>query len=581
MRNKSLVFKSVVAMTVLLAVMSGVFTTFSYMMERSIYNGELSSLHTTLTKQIELEWEGIAGAAEKLKSLDALQYVKDQSIAWIHNSLNGMIRDNFISNTYLLFPEMIEQDGKSYLKLLQGSQSFIDTGIKPGDNYELPPELIQAVQDMKETGTGLSDMYEDEDGEWITVFKPIQNKQNQTVAIFAVDFNNETINDDLNVMLWKTVGVGAATGAVFIAIIVLLIRRLILPLKQLSELSKRAANGDLTVTIPVTSKDEIGVLSDNFNVMMTHIKQLVANVKSTADHVAESSDQLSIIAEQTAQSSHEISGSIQEVASGSETQLQGAEESKAAMSEIAIGIQRIAESTATVSELSLEAAGAAQQGNEVVQQTMKQMNHINNSVHRSVEITKSLTEQSKQIEQVVGIIGNVATQTNLLALNASIEAARAGEHGRGFGVVAQEVRQLAEQTKASTEQIAEMLHSVVKYTRQLAEAMENSAIEVQEGAKIVQVAGDNFQLLWTSVQDVTEQVQEVSAAAQEMSAGSEEVAASLENLAEIARSSSESSQSVAASSEEQLAIVEEISDSAVVLNRKMKELQEELRKFTL
>lgn len=581
MKNKGLVMKSIIVVTILLMIMSIVFISSSYMMERRIYNDELLSLHTTLTKQIEIESEGIAGAANKLKSMEASQFAKDQNIVWIRENLDSMVRDNFISNTYLLAPGFTERDGKSYLKVLQGSRSFVELGIAPGSDYEIKPELVDAIHEMERTGVGFSDIYEDLDGEWITVLKPIYNDRNQTIAVFAVDFNNQKIEDDLNSMLWEVVGFGSAIGVVFIIVIAFLIRRLVKPLTELSVLSTRVAAGDLTVSIPVRSKDEIGVLSDSFNTMIAQIKHLVTDVKTTADQVAESSQQLTVIAKQTSQSSYEISGSIQEVAAGSDTQMQGAEESKAAMEEIAIGIQRIAESSSAVSELSMDATESVEQGNQVVQLTVNQMAQIRNSVSRSEAITQSLLNQSEKIEHIVSIIGNVAMQTNLLALNASIEAARAGEHGRGFGVVAQEVRKLAEQTKDSTEQIAEMLNTVIAFTKELAEAMGENTEQAEQGTLIVQEAGEHFSKIWTSVQQVTEQIQEVSAAAEEMSAGSEEVAATLDNLASIAKDSSLNTQSVAASTEEQLAIVEEISDTATLLNRKMQDLQEELRKFTI
>ncbi|MCM3290853.1 methyl-accepting chemotaxis protein [Paenibacillus sp. MER 180] len=581
MKNKGLVMKSIIVVTVLLMVMSIVFISSSYMMERRIYNDELLSLHTTLTKNIEIEKEGIAGAANKLKSMDSSQYAKDNNIVWIQESLNSMVRDNFISNSYLLAPGFTERDGKFYLKVLQGNDSFVELGNAPGSEYEIKPELVDAIHEMERTGVGFSDIYEDLDGEWITVLKPINNDRNETIAVFAVDFNNKKIDGDLNSMLWEIIGIGSSIGIVFIIVIAFLIRRLVRPLTQLSVLSTRVAAGDLTVSIPVRSKDEIGVLSDSFNTMIAQIKHLVTNVKTTADQVAESSQQLTVIATQTSQSSYEISNSIQEVATGSESQMQGAEESKAAMEEIAIGIQRIAESSSAVSELSIDATESVDQGNQVVQLTVKQMAQIRNSVSRSEGITQSLLNQSEKIEHIVSIIGNVAVQTNLLALNASIEAARAGEHGRGFGVVAQEVRKLAEQTKDSTEQIAEMLNTVIAHTKELAEAMGENTEQAEQGTLIVQEAGEHFSKIWTSVQQVTEQIQEVSAAAEEMSAGSEEVAATLDNLASIAKDSSLNTQSVAASTEEQLAIVEEISDTATLLNRKMQDLQEELRKFTI
>ncbi|WCF09890.1 methyl-accepting chemotaxis protein [Paenibacillus thiaminolyticus] len=580
MKNKSLVFKSVLVLSMLIAVMSLVFTSFSYMSERGIYNDEMLNVHTSLNQQISMEVEAIAEAENKMKTMSYDQYMEDQKMTWIQENLESMIREGYISNTYLIKPELIEKDGIVYSTVIQASNNMIENN-KPLSDMDLPKELVQAIYDIEKDGIGISSVYSDSMGQWISLLSPIVNDQDETIAILGVDFNYSKINRDLTQMMWRNIAVGAVTGIAFILLTMWLIRKTIRPLHELAELAKRAAKGDLTVRIPVNSRDEIGVLSSSFNEMITDIRELIGSMKETTSHVTEASNHLTVISQQTAQSTHEISSAIQEVASGSETQLIGTEESKIAMGEMTVGIQRIAESSSNVSEYSVAAAQAAKQGNEVVQQTITQMNSIHASVNESVTMVRKLAQQSNEIEQIVSVIGNIATQTNLLALNASIEAARAGEHGRGFGVVAKEVRSLAEQAKVSTEQIAELLQSVVASTRHMAGAMESTAEEVQEGTQIVQVAGETFQKVWNSIQEVSDQIQEVSAASEEMSAGSEQVAAVLDNLAEIAKNASESSQSVAASSEEQLAIVEEIADSAAVMSGKMKELDQEMKKFII
>ncbi|GAC43553.1 methyl-accepting chemotaxis protein [Paenibacillus popilliae] len=581
MRNKSLLFKSVLVLSTLIAVMSLVFTSFSYLSERGIYYDELLNVYTSLNQQISLEIEAIAEAENKMKTMGYDQYMEDQEMTWIQENLESMIREGYISNSYLTKPDLIEKDGIVYSALIQANNNMIEHSIKPLFEKDVPKEYVQAFYDTEKDGIGISSVYSDSMGKWITLLSPIVDDQGETIAIFGVDFNYSKINRDLNQMMWRNIAVGAVTGIAFILLVMWLIRKTIRPLNELAQMAKRAAKGDLTVQIPVHSQDEIGVLSSSFNEMITDIRELIGSMKETTGHVTEASNHLTDISQQTAQSTHEISSAIQEVVAGSETQLMGTEESKVAMGEMAIGIQRIAESASNVSEYSVEAAKAAKQGNEVVQQTITQMNSIHASVDESVTMVRKLAQQSNEIEQIVSVIGNITKQTNLLALNASIEAARAGEHGRGFGVVAKEVRSLAEQAKESTERIAELLQSVVASTRHVAGTMESAAADVQEGTQIAQVAGETFQKVWNSIQDVSDQIQEVSAASQEMSAGSEQVAAVIENLAKIAKSASESSQSVAASSKEQRAIVEEIADSAAVMSGKMKDLDQEMKKFTI
>ncbi|MDR0267159.1 methyl-accepting chemotaxis protein [Paenibacillus sp.] len=580
-RNKSLVFKSVLGLSVLITVMSGMFTVFSYYSERSVYYDELLNVQTSLDQQVTIEIEGITKATEKIRTMSYDQYMADEEVVWIRENLQGMIRDGYISNSYLIQPELIEKDGKVFMSLIQASDKMIERGSKPNSDVEMTKAFRKAFYDMKKNGTGISGVYTDSLGEFITVLSPINDSQNNPVALLGVDFDYLKIKQDLNALLMRSIAVGGGTGIAFVLLTIWLVRKTVRPLNELAQLSKRVAQGDLTVRIPVKSQDEIGELSSSFNTMITDIRDLIGSMKETTSHATEASGQLTIISQQTAQSTNEIASAIQEVASGSETQLTGAEESKIAMGEIAIGIQRIAVLSSNVSEYSVTAAHAAKQGNEVVQQTIVQMNSIYSSVNESVTMVQELAQQSNEIEQIVSVIGNLATQTNLLALNASIEAARAGEHGRGFGVVAKEVRSLAEQAKVSTEHIAELLQSVVASTRHVAGTMESTAAEVQEGTQVVQVAGITFQKVRDSIHEISDQIQEVSSASEEISAGSEEVSAVLDNLAEIAKMASDNSQSVAASSEEQLAIVEEIADSAAGISGKMKELDQEMKKFII
>lgn len=581
MRNKSLVIKSAIVVTVLLAVMTTVLSTFAYMKASEIYNNELMNIHKSLIRQVQIEADGIAGAAEKLSKLDKDNYVKDENIQWIHENLDKMVRDNFIVHSYLLFPEATEQNGKTFLRLLESDSSFQEAGVQSGELYELPPELAQAFKSLNSEETVISGVYDDLGGTWMSVMAPIRTDEQNIAAIFVVDFNHLLIQSDLNAILWKTIGVGTITGVLFIALIVLLVYKMMKPVKDLVQISVRAAGGDLTVSAPVKSKDEIGVLSESFNTMIRDIRNVVFNVKEAAAQVSESTEHLTQISEQTTLSAQTISGKMQEVAAGSDTQLQSAEESKGAMGEMAVGIQRIAQSSSLVAELSHEAASEANTGLETVKKAISKMEQVRTSVGESNDMARELAEHSRQISDIVGIIGNIANQTNLLALNASIESARAGEHGRGFAVVAQEVRKLAEQTKTSTEQIANMLQEVTARTGRLAEVMQKSEGEAESGANVVQTAGTSFEKLWQAVKEVTEQIQEVSASSEQMSAGSEEVLASLDNLAEIARGAAESSQNVSASSQEQLGIVEEIADSASMLQKKMMELEKEMAKFIL
>jgi len=353
------------------------------------------------------------------------------------------------------------------------------------------------------------------------------------------------------------------------------------PLKEMQDLMTKAGAGDLTVKGTYRSKDEIGLLTLGFNRMIEELREVIEKVSASAINLSGRAVTLANSTEQTVEVANQIAASIHEVADGAETQAISAADSVKAMGEMAIGIQRIAESSSTVSESSVEAAQEAERGNETIQRVVVQMDSIRQSVSGSSQAVKELGARSQEIGQIVGVISEIAAQTNLLALNAAIEAARAGEHGRGFAVVADEVRKLAEQSKESADQITNLIQEIQSDTHRVVVSIEKGNKDVDSGIVVVREAGEAFRRILLSVRHVADQIQEVSAAAEQMSASTEEVTASVEEMARIARDSSQHSRGVVTSSEEQLGFIHEISTSVNSLSEMAQELQEMVQKFKL
>ncbi len=400
------------------------------------------------------------------------------------------------------------------------------------------------------------------------------------------DYNRivaENLNQDSQNGAKTAVVISAAVTLLAVILLVIVgvtISRFITkPIKQIQELMEEAKQGDLTVFGNYQSKDEIGLLTNDFNQMIIGLREIMIKVSTTASSLASSSDELSASAEQTTEATNQIAYAIQEVASGADTQLKGTEESARVIGEMAMGIQRIAESSSAVADSSVIASKEAEAGNETIQQVVHQMNAIQTSVGESSFVVAELGERSMEIGKIVEVITSIATQTNLLALNAAIEAARAGEHGRGFAIVADEVRKLAEQSRESADHIAGLLLKIQEDTDRAVISMVKGSQEVEEGMQIVKQAGETFDKILTAVHNVTSQIQEVSASSEQMSASSQQITASIEEMERIAKEASLNTQSVVASSEEQLASMEEISASANSLSLVAQELQEITNSF--
>jgi methyl-accepting chemotaxis protein len=372
----------------------------------------------------------------------------------------------------------------------------------------------------------------------------------------------------------------AIVAAVLTVVVGGMVTRSILgPLRLVGTAAQEIARGKLNQQIEVKSMDEVGMLAVSFNQMAANIRALIIQVQHASGKVTTSSDELSQSTEQTKVAINQIAEMIEEVASGADAQVQGVEESKQAINEMVSGIMNISESSSQVAEASQETAREAEQGNDSLQRAVSQMGAIKSSVGDTAAMIKALNERSRDIGKIVGTITDISAQTNLLALNATIEAARAGEHGRGFAVVADEVRKLAEQTGESARQITSMITEIQTDTNRAVEAMNKGTQEVDLGMGIINEAGEAFQRIYASIQNVASQIQQVSAVTENLSASSQQVAASVEELARIARESSANTQGVAATTEEQLAYIEEISSAVHQLNQMANDLQSVINKF--
>lgn len=375
-----------------------------------------------------------------------------------------------------------------------------------------------------------------------------------------------------------TIAGAILAGAVLVYFI---IRSITQPLRQLVESVHQISQGNLSEKIEVKSKDELGQLGTSFNEMVDSLRSVIGSVNETVDHLASSAEELTASAEQTSKATEHITAAIEQVASGAENQTQGAEESSRSIEEIASGLHRIAESSSVVSESAMDTGKQAEEGGQLVSQTVNQIQSIHQSVNETDQIIRMLFERSQEVEKILEVITSIASQTNLLALNAAIEAARAGDHGRGFAVVANEVRKLAEQAAQSSSQIADLIHEIQQDTQRSVQAMSFVKKEVDSGLTVVAETDQSFARILSSVKQITEQIQEVSATSQQISAGAEQVRSAVSVMAQVSRETSASTQHVAASAEEQLASMEEITTSASSLSRIAEELQSRIGKFKL
>lgn len=462
--------------------------------------------------------------------------------------------------------------------------------VNSADQKETLQKMIQINREYKEKSDQILTLLQSNRDEAIALLNqqviPLGREMGTQADAFA-DRQQKLMDEahnEVKKQMASTVAIMMAISgcAVILAIVIgLTISRMISkPITAMSGIAERIAAGDLTAEdIQVKNRDEIGVLARSFNQMKKNLQELIRQARLSAEQVAASSEELTASAEQTSQATSQIASTIQEVAAGSHKQAQSVAESSNSIRDMSDGIQQIAANAQSVSINATQAMEIALEGNKGIQTAIHQMNSIHTTVHDLAQAIRGLGERSQEIGKILEVITDIATQTNMLALNAAIEAARAGEYGRGFAVVSDEVRKLAEQSAESVKQIARLIHSIQEETHQAVHSMEKSIQEVSAGIDLVHAAGTSFDQIRRSVQEVANQIQEVAALSQQISAGSQQVVQSIQFIAEIAETNASGTQNISSAVEEQFASMEEITSSATSLSQMAEELQSLIGRF--
>jgi len=299
----------------------------------------------------------------------------------------------------------------------------------------------------------------------------------------------------------------------------------------LKDIAAQLASGNLTVRATVTSRDELGVIGESFNQIANTLQAAMERIHSCSDALTTAAGELRANAEQIANGSEHVAAQAVTVATAGE--------------EMAATSNDIASNCSMAVESANRACSTATSGAGIVQKTVDGMSRIAAKVQESARTVENLGERSDQIGAIIGTIEDIADQTNLLALNAAIEAARAGEQGRGFAVVADEVRALAERTTRATKEIGGMIKNIQSETRSAVAAMEEGVQEVERGTEDASRSGSALEEILAQVNEVTGQINQIATAAEEQTATTNEISGNMQRITEVVQETAGSSQMTA------------------------------------
>ncbi len=326
--------------------------------------------------------------------------------------------------------------------------------------------------------------------------------------------------------------IATVIGSLVIIFIVFLVSIVITrPLKAGVIFADRMAEGDFTAAdLDIKSKDEAGMLAAALNTTKNQLSHMLntamGSIAGTANQVASASEQLSATVHQMTRRLDEQSSKSSQVAT--------------AATEMSQTVIDIAKNASNIASSSVDTLKIAQIGEKIVCDTVNEVQVISSTVAESSQLIKTLGERSQQIFEIVDVIKDIADQTNLLALNAAIEAARAGEQGRGFAVVADEVRKLAEKTSKATAEVGEMIGAIQSETGKAVTAMAESQTRVEKGVALSSDAGNALRKILDSVQGLQSMVQQIASATEEMSTVSESISADIEVVASVSKETNSS-----------------------------------------
>jgi methyl-accepting chemotaxis protein len=354
------------------------------------------------------------------------------------------------------------------------------------------------------------------------------------------------------------------------------------PIHNAAEIAKKISEGNLGIAVPASkSKDEIGTLVNSQKQMVEKLRGVLSEMQNASQSVYANAQQLSASGTELNTSVQQIATTVDQISRGSQTQAQRIEKSKQTVEELTKSMNELSSSAKESAEISSQVGVLSERGTEAAGEANERMNKIIEVTNDSAQKVHKLAEKTNEITAALQVIREIADQTNLLALNAAIEAARAGEAGRGFAVVADEVRRLAESSAQSSDEIDTKLKQIHEYAQEVVEEIETSSNEVNQGKMVIDSSLKTLHEIATNIKNVSENVKNLATFAHEQASKVSSISADVVDIAAVSEENAASTEEASAAVEEQTAQTHEIATASTQLAELASHLQSTLAKFTL
>lgn len=527
---------------------------------------------------------GISQRAANLINIEKYQLILESGETEYYHELRSQLNEirelNGLTYLYTMKREK-SGDGYQYVYIVDG-MPLDSEDASQFEEEETGMEDYPAIVRAFETGKTEIEMTNTKDyGGLVSAYVPIKTESGEVIGIVGSDIDVTDVYNGMEANMWNLFMMIAGILAVSIIVTILVTLSITKPIQLLSKNAESIGAGDLSTIVQSNRQDEIGRLTLSFNKMLQNLREMIKNIDRYSIELNETSSLLLSKANETKSASREIAATMEEITGNSSSQHQTLNESVHVIEEMSIGVNHIAESSSQASELAAHTFTEVGQGNQKLEEVIRQMEAISDSVNRSSVMITNLKEHSNEISSIVGIISGISSQTNLLALNAAIEAARAGESGKGFAVVAEEVRKLAELSAKSTESIQALIERINGDTNNTAAAMDIVLHDVKKGMSVVSEAGAVFNSILASIEGVAKQIEEVTSTSEEMSASAEEITASAFETARMAEQAAASTQQTVSITNRQDHLIADMAHSVETLAKMAANLKELTGNFKL